>query len=250
MSTADELVTYMTDRQGRFAYSQAGNRLQPDATGTTDCSGIVYAAYRDVAHCDIGTWTGTQVEHGTSIFGTEENSLNNAVSKLAPADLIFFTWSGHNPTFDHVEMYIGGGQTIGHGGPGNGPTVKNLSPNWNAASEIVARRYVGGVQEPIPDIRVNSMSDMSFGLPQGQWWGDINGPDSSHGGINDFEKIHVMAIQQRLVDVGFAHWPEGWVDGIFEQPTVDAVAAFQRARMPGTQFFGQVWGDDWAELAK
>ncbi len=250
MSTADDLVRWMMDRQGRFAYSQDGNRLDPDHLGFTDCSGIVCVAYRDVAHCDIGTWTGTQVEHGVNVFGMEEDGLDDALSRLEPADLIFFTWSGHNPTFDHVEMYIGGGQTIGHGGPGNGPTVKNLVANWNAASEIVARRYVGGVQEPIPDIRINSMADLSFGLPAGQWWGDINGPDSSHGGINDFEKIHVRAIQQRLVDLGFAHWPDGWVDGIFEQPTVDAVTAFQHARMPGTQFYGQVWGDDWAELAK
>jgi hypothetical protein len=40
----------------------------------------------------------------------------------------------------------------------------------------------------------------------------------------------------------------GWADGKFEQPTANAVAAWQRKNMPGTKFYGQVWADDWQKL--
>jgi peptidoglycan hydrolase-like protein with peptidoglycan-binding domain len=58
----------------------------------------------------------------------------------------------------------------------------------------------------------------------------------------------VRLIQRALQRWGFAPNVAGWVDGKFEQPTVNSVAAWQRAHMPNTQFFGQVWSDDWAKL--
>ena len=60
----------------------------------------------------------------------------------------------------------------------------------------------------------------------------------------------IKLIQQALQSKGFAPNYAGWADGVYEQPTKDAVAAWQRAKMPGTTRFGEVWWDDWAELLK
>jgi hypothetical protein len=83
---------------------------------------------------------------------------------------------------------------------------------------------------------------------QGHFFGLITGPDNSHGGINAAEQRDVKAIQLRLQVLTFAPNIPGWADGIFEQPTRDAVTLWQHARMPGTTLFGEVWQDDWDAL--
>ena len=89
-------------------------------------------------------------------------------------------------------------------------------------------------------------------MPTNEWFGDINGPNASHGGYYEHERPDIQAIQQRLIAKGYVAGitdpNSGWADGLFEQPTIDSVAAFQRAEMPGTQYYGQVWSDDWSQL--
>lgn len=92
----------------------------------------------------------------------------------------------------------------------------------------------------------------AFPLPRDHWFGDIKGPDRSHGGFYASERPWVQMIQRALIRKGYVPGitdpNSGWADGLFEQPTVDAVARFQRAEMPGTTYYGQVWWDDWAQL--
>ena len=111
-------VNYMASRVGRLAYSQLGDRLNPDQTGHTDCSGLVYADLRDVSGIILGTYTDTQAVQGSEVFGTSLNSVSEALQLLQPGDRIYFQWTSHSggPWWDHVEMYAGGGQTVGHGG--------------------------------------------------------------------------------------------------------------------------------------
>lgn len=91
-----------------------------------------------------------------------------------------------------------------------------------------------------------------FPLPRGHYFGDVAGPNESHGGYYPSERPWVRLIQQALIRKGYVPGVtdvnSGWADGKFERPTVDAVARFQRREMPGTQFYGQVWADDWARL--
>jgi hypothetical protein len=89
---------------------------------------------------------------------------------------------------------------------------------------------------------------VTFPLPRDEYFGLITGPDESHGGFNESERVWVKQIQQALQNKGFAPKDSGWADGIYEQPTADAVAAWQRASMPGTTRFGEVWWDDWEAL--
>jgi hypothetical protein len=89
-------------------------------------------------------------------------------------------------------------------------------------------------------------------MASGHYFGDIKGPAQSHGGANAHEVPDVQAIQQKLIALGFvpghSNVDDGWADGRFEQPTADAVTRFQRKHLPGTQFYGQIWSDDWAVL--
>jgi hypothetical protein len=86
-------------------------------------------------------------------------------------------------------------------------------------------------------------------MPRGNYFGLITGPAISHGGIDAREKAVITLIQHQLVKLGYAgHVGAGWSDGIFGTPTYDAVSRFQHAHMPHTQFYGQVWSDDFAEL--
>ncbi len=89
-------------------------------------------------------------------------------------------------------------------------------------------------------------------MPRDEYFGLITGPPQSHGGYYDYERPDVKAIQQELIRQdyvpGHSDPNDGWADGIFQPPTADAVTRFQHAKMPGTQFYGQVWWDDWTKL--
>ena len=264
----DQLVQWMLDRQNRYAYSQGPTRLDPEAKKMTDCSALVRYAYLQVAGIEVGTWTGNQQDRGRIVVGLDVQSAAEAERLLQKGDLVFFDWDGINVGyFDHVEMYIGNGQTIGHGGPGNGPTIKSLAQQWEWAHSVVARRYLPAdltapeptaapvsAQTPAPAPAKPRVSFPTFpwSLDSGHYLGDINGPDQSHGGYFANEKPLVRAVQQALIIGGYVPGitdpSSGWADGIWEQPTTDALAAWQRDHMPHTTYWGQCWADDYAKL--
>jgi len=103
----------------------------------TDCSGLVHYCYSEVAGIEIGTYTGNQYSQGTLVAegsGTLDESL------LQLGDLIFFDWKGGG--VDHVDMYSGNGNCVGHGGPDAGPNVKALAPRIGASVYHWVRRHV------------------------------------------------------------------------------------------------------------
>lgn len=112
----------------------------------------------------------------------------------------------------------------------------------------------GGTPQPAPQPQPSPpvSSVPPFPLPSGHYFGDINGPTESHGGYYQHERGWVRQIQQALIRKGYVPGisdpNSGWADGLYEQETIDAVSRFQRAEMPGTEFYGQVWWDDWAKL--
>lgn len=267
-ATQDALVQWMLDRQGKYKYSQGPGRLEPDKNGYTDCSALCRYAYMQVAGVDPGTWTGNQQDRGTVVVGANVQTAAEAERLLQKGDLVFFDWDGVATNyFDHVEMYIGNGQTIGHGGPGNGPVIKSLAEQWGWAHTIVARRYIDGEAQAVasaaavtpapapaaPPQRVY-FPDFPWGLWSGHYLGDINGPAESHGGYYESEKPLVRAVQQALIKLGYVPGVtdinNGWADGVWENPTTVAMTAFQKDHMPGTTFYGQCWADDYAALRR
>jgi len=137
---AQKVVKLYTSWVGKFAYSQAGGRLDPLNTGYGDCSSTIWRAYMDALGMDVGGWTGAMVGLGSTV-ATGSGQL--PIEKMELGDLCLFNWSGYNPSYDHVELYCGDNVLCGHGGPGNGPTYKNDARSYGtAATDWQVRRYI------------------------------------------------------------------------------------------------------------
>lgn len=104
----------------KFAYSQGAGRLDPISSGYGDCSSTIWFAYQQVAGIDVGTWTGDMSDKGERI-ASGYSSDNLPIEDMEPADLVLIMWRGWNPSFDHVELYMGNNELWGHGGPDYGP---------------------------------------------------------------------------------------------------------------------------------
>lgn len=137
----NEMRQWLLDHVGAFAYSQGAGRMSPEESGYTDCSALMWYVYHHVTGENIGSWTGDQQNYGEIIA---EGSGDLPQDEMRVMDLVFFNWRGYNPSFDHVEAYIGGNQLIGHGGnPHMGPTVKQDANAYaRGAHDWRVRRYV------------------------------------------------------------------------------------------------------------
>lgn len=137
----DEMRQWLLDHVGAFAYSQGAGRMSPEESGYTDCSALMWYVYHLVTGENIGSWTGDQQNYGEIIA---EGSGDLPQDEMRVMDLVFFNWRGYNPSFDHVEAYIGDNQLIGHGGnPHMGPTVKQDANAYaRGAHDWRVRRYV------------------------------------------------------------------------------------------------------------
>jgi hypothetical protein len=119
------------------------------------------------------------------------------------------------------------------------------SPSHAASATSLARRELSGVNPVAPP---TGPDPNNFPISRNEYFGDIDGPNESHGGINDDEKTYIRWIQDKLTRLKFLSNLPGDQSGIWRQPTTDAMGAFQRANLPGTTLFGQCWWDDWKAL--
>ena len=149
-ATLDALAAFLLARVGRYAYSQGAGRNTPDTSGVADCSSVMRYAYQKVAGIEIGTYTVDQQNYGTRIWANVPGNTSGAskgdipgLSVLRKGDLVFFSWDSTYTRVRHVEMYLGDGRLIGHGGPGNGPTIKPSATGYmDTANWIIVRRYI------------------------------------------------------------------------------------------------------------
>lgn len=137
-ATAMALRQFLLDRVEWYNYSQTDSkRLSPVQGGATDCSALMYFAYRSVVGPSIttsnfGTWTVAQNERGRNIRSFQGSIVPESL--LQVGDLVFY--SRDSARVRHVEMYIGNGQLIGWGGnrnatpSGKGPYVKPSYVNY------------------------------------------------------------------------------------------------------------------------
>lgn len=124
---AKKVVELYKSWAGKFTYSQGGQRLNLNAWAS-DCSGTIYMAYKQVTGIDVGTWTGAMKDKGKQIMKGKGKTFD--ASKCQLADLILIHWGGGNieKQTSHVELYVGNGQCMGHGGGKqhpNGPWLKD-----------------------------------------------------------------------------------------------------------------------------
>ena len=164
------VVAVMRALTGKLHYTQAGGGSCKDTykegdttqsrynirNGWGDCSSTCEWVMYNVTGVDPGTYTVDQANHGTKILGgctvTQED-----VAKLQPGDLVFYG-EGNS----HVEMYVGDGKLMGHGGgkPGgcsicnhqtHGPTEHDIY-QYRGGRIYGAWRYLDGSESANGDL--------------------------------------------------------------------------------------------------
>lgn len=124
-------------------------------------------------------------------------------------------------------------------GGGNGPRRRLITYPFGAYRSW---RWSGIQDDIVPYLRRAWPTYMG----RYDYFGDINGPNESHGGYWASERPDIAAIQSRLNAIGFN---SGIPDGIFGPITIAAVTKWQAALYPQfTTLYGQVWQDDWQRL--
>lgn len=151
----------------------------------------------------------------------------------------------------------GYGWHIMFGSPGPWTGVRKVCPGSKRIDQLNAVVFPAiFTGAPVSAVAPHPVPDCphlpAWSLPFRNYYGDVHGPARSHGGYYPAEREAVKAIQRRLIAKGYvpgvSDWRSGWADGVFEQPTIDAVSRFQHAEMPGTQYYGEVWSDDYRQL--
>lgn len=131
-SKGAKALAWVLARLGKFAYLQGPGRQDPDHSGVTDCSGLMYAAYMATSGTFVGTWTGDQYFRGTEVMPRGSGAMTAAQrALLRPGDMIVMAWKStgsYYPETDHVEMVVDSNTLVGHGGnPYYGPVKKSIS---------------------------------------------------------------------------------------------------------------------------
>lgn len=130
-SNGAKALAWILARLGKFAYCQCPGRQDPDHSGITDCSGLMYAAYKATSNTFVGTWTGDQYFRGQAVIERGSGAMTAAQKALLrPGDMIVMAWRSTGsvyPETDHVEMVVDQNTTVGHGGnPYYGPVKKSI----------------------------------------------------------------------------------------------------------------------------
>ena len=142
-SIEQALVDFMVSRIKKYYYSQGSGRNNPDKSGVSDCSSTVRFAYRKVANIEVGTYTVDQQNYGRVVWQSTSKGQVPPQSVLRKGDLIFYRWSGSSGRVNHVEMYMGGDDVIGHGIKNTyGPIIRSLSRLSGNAAMTRVRRYL------------------------------------------------------------------------------------------------------------
>lgn len=138
-------------RLGRYNYGNGKSRqtlAQLDASGIADCSDVSWATY-NAQGIDIGGMSYQQAEAGTQIAawtGTRGAGIADFLSivhLVKPADLIVMGLDKTRPhQISHVEVDKAGTTSIGHGGPGRGPTINSLISMLRYADRWEVRRII------------------------------------------------------------------------------------------------------------
>lgn len=139
------IVNNVISREGKNQYTQGSKRLEVES-GYSDCSSLTWWAHKKALSIDIGDDTVAQVlsKNMQTAAVTVKDGIPDE-SALRLGDLLFFRGTDTSRSaagyVGHVETYVGGGETSGHGS-GIGPTRKNMK-------EYCAKRQGTSVPSPI-----------------------------------------------------------------------------------------------------
>lgn len=136
----------------------------------------------------------------------------------------------------HFEVWEGGRLTGGH--------------------DVDPTPYLASSPAPAP-APVSNPGRLAWVLPAGHYYGNIDGPNASHGGYTVAERAAVKNIQQWFVfhgcvpGVAASAWAtSGWADGRWEAETDVACRTWHDRFYPGQVAPTQIWSDDYDRLAR
>lgn len=150
--TQKSIVDAMASKMGQLKYSQEGSKQNPD-NGSGSCASTVAWAYKKA----LGIRPGDSVNGWAYMSSTQQAKDSNFktiytnngrdlvdTNKLQPGDIMYYNWkqTANNGDMSHTEMYAGNNQDLSHGGPGLGPTYRNLT-NGRKKNLMMVRRYKG-----------------------------------------------------------------------------------------------------------
>ena len=165
----------MTALKGKLRYTMGGDRSKviqalTTGSGAGDCSSTCYYVYKECTGIDIGSSTSTQINNANGVDVDTNTGGIPDEANLLPGDLLYYA-KPNSSSVGHVEMYMGNGTVMGHGGKADGPTVKNLREYTmarNAANKkyLKARRFIhpnsninlkvpAGVEQSLDDFMKN-----------------------------------------------------------------------------------------------
>lgn len=135
--TGQKIMEWVYARKGKFRYAQAPGRLDPDHSGLTDCSGLVWSAYHAITGQEVGTSTKGQLDAARAagkLVAQGGYGEQPPWDQMQAADIMVMDLRGYVGNYaecDHVELYTGDGHFWGQRG-GYGPT------QWSVTSETFA----------------------------------------------------------------------------------------------------------------
>ena len=154
------LLAWMKHREGSLAYSNdRPDKLYPDSSGRSDCSGVIWAAYAAIGvrlqaidmSYEMAT-TGTPIASGATIA-----QFRAIAHLLRPGDIVAMALKsgyGSGTRINHVELSTGPGlRSWGHGGYPHkyGPVLTDITDQYTLgdATWWTVRRIL----DPTPDTK-------------------------------------------------------------------------------------------------
>ena len=134
LNKLQQVIGRLISMEGKNKYAEKENRGKRKnvANGWSDCSSLTQWAFKKEFGIDIGSHADDQAHNKDLevVDVVEKNDIdkvtNPPIELMRPGDLVYFSASPKNRTISHVEVYLGDGMIIGHGGD-MGPTIKNLN---------------------------------------------------------------------------------------------------------------------------
>lgn len=238
----------------------------PNAGYRPDCSGFVSYCW-GCPTAGPGTWGGySTASFVTVAFAPGKPGIMYEIprSELQPGDAIGHCTPTSGGNDGHIALWLGKSGSkehiLDHGG-GMGPLDHTVTwgtgSGWNAANKIKAFRFRGVEGSPSGGVPPMTPATIPAGAPfplaSGHYYGDIKGPNESHGGFYPDELPNIAAIQLKLIALGYVPGitagtaqAADWADGVYEGPTTEAVKRLQAAA--GLEPTGNVGPKTWAAL--
>ena len=107
-SDFDKMFKLWQDNANKWSYGQGAGRLNPPASGYSDCSACIWWAINsirpDIAK-NIGTWTGAMVNSGTEIARGGPTTPWPS-DKVRPGDILLVEWGYTNWAFNDGSSHV------------------------------------------------------------------------------------------------------------------------------------------------